>query len=210
MRKNKKAKIRIIKPSRIIFLIVLVAANTFAWFIYATKINGNISVHVKAWNIVFESGDTQLSNTIDLNVNSIYPGMQDYVYDITIYNNSEVSASITYSILEARILDEVYITREGRLERGELIQQDDLTSAELLEVLENDYPFSITFDISALNLQSENGREDFTFNVVWPYENNQDELDTEWGINAYNFKENNPTLETIELKVKIYITQNPN
>ena len=206
----KKRKVKPLKPSRIVFLIVLVAANSLAWFIYATKITGDISVHVKAWNIVFESGQTQLSNSINLNVDSIYPGMDDYEYDITIYNNSEVSASITYSILEARILDDVYVTTEGRLDRGELIQSGDLTSAALLTKLATDYPFSITFDLSASNIDEEDGREDFTFNVEWPYENNQDALDTQWGIAAYDFKEDNPTLETINIKVKVYITQNSN
>lgn len=210
MMKKNNSKLKIVKPSRIIFLIVLIAANSLAWFIYATKITGDISVHVKAWNIVFESGQTQLTNNINLHVDSIYPGMSNYNYNITIYNNSEVSASISYSILEARILNDTYVTTEGRLERGELIQSTDLTSAALLSKLASDYPFTISFNLSDLNIDEGDGREDFSFNVVWPYENNQDDLDTQWGIAAHNFKQSNPSLETIEIIVKIYITQNPN
>ena len=206
-----KRKLRkIVKPSRIILLIVLIAANTFAWFIYANKINNDISIHVKAWNVVFEAGETQVSDIINLSVESIYPGMDDYEYNISVYNNSEVSASISYALLEARILEDEYITVEGRSERGELVQSEDLTSDALLQKLEDDYPFTITIDISNENIGSQNGQEDFTFNVVWPFESNHDDIDTEWGIAAYNYKELHPTASSIYLKVKIYVTQNPN
>ena len=59
---SRKKRRHIIKPSRLIFLIVLLAANSFAWFIYATRINTDVSVHVRAWNVIFESGDTEISN----------------------------------------------------------------------------------------------------------------------------------------------------
>ena len=201
---------KVIKPSRIIFLIVLISANTLAWFIYATKVNTDISIHVKAWNIVFESGQTQVTNTVNLNVDSIYPGMDDYEYELSVYNHSEVSATMTYTILEARILNDNYITVEGRAERGEQTQSGDLTSAALQTQLEDDYPFSISIDISNSSLGSQNGQETFTVSIVWPYESNQDALDTQWGIDAYDYKVLHPTAATINIKVKIYVTQNPN
>ena len=46
-----------VSPHRIVFLIILLAGNTFAWFIYSTKVDSNISVHVKAWDVVFQAGD---------------------------------------------------------------------------------------------------------------------------------------------------------
>lgn len=201
---------KVIKPSRIIFLIVLISANTLAWFIYATKVNTDISIHVKAWNIVFESGQTQVTNTLNLTVDSIYPGMDDYEYELSVYNHSEVSATMTYTILEARILDDEYVTVEGRAERGQQAQSGDLTSAALATQLEDDYPFSITIGISGSSLGSENGQETFTVSVVWPYESNQDDIDTQWGIDAYDYKVLHPNDATINLKVKIYVTQNPN
>jgi hypothetical protein len=85
---SKKKRRHILKPSRLIFLIVLLAANTFAWFIYATRINTDVSVHVRAWNITFESGDTEIANEVDIDVESVYPGMEDYEYEITAYNRS--------------------------------------------------------------------------------------------------------------------------
>ena len=198
-----------IRPSRIVFLIVLVAANTFAWFIYATRIDTNVSVHVKSWNIVFEADDTEVTDVVNLQVDSVYPGMQDYIYDITAYNMSEVAANLSYKILEANILGTQYITVEGRGERGEQVQATDLTSSQLETQLASNYPFSISISISNNTINQTNGYEQYTFSVVWPYENNNDSADTSWGIAAYNYKESNPTSSSITLKIKIVITQNP-
>ena len=43
--------------------------------------------------------------------------------------------------------------------------------------------------------------------LTWAYESGDDEADTYWGIQAYNYKEDNPTLPSISLKIKVYITQ---
>ena len=204
---NKKKKKLIIKPSRLIILIVLVAANTFAWFIYATKVDTGVDVHVKAWNVVFEAGDNQITNQVSIDVDSVYPGMDDYEYTISAYNNSEVSANFTYQILQARVLDDVYITQEQRTALGQQIQQDDLTSAQLESKLANDYPFSITISLSDSVISLGNGQEDFVLEVEWPYESNQDDVDTAWGIAAYDFKEDNPTLPSISISIKLTITQ---
>ena len=174
----KKKKIKI-KLSRIIFLIVLVSANTFAWFIYATKVDSNISVHVRAWNIVFQAGENEVINTININVGDIYPGMGDYSYEVKAYNYSEVAADLHYSILEARILNDRYVTVEGRAEYNETVLATDLTSEELEEQLLEDYPFSISFVASNDTLSIGNNYETCTLSVVWPYENNNDQLDSE-------------------------------
>lgn len=203
---KKKKKIKI-KLSRIIFLIVLVTANTFAWFIYATKVDSNISVHVKAWNIVFQAGENEVVNTININVGDIYPGMDDYSYSVEAYNYSEVAADLHYTILEARILNDRYVTIEGRAEYNEQVLPTDLTSQALENKLLNDYPFAISFDASNDTLSVGNGYETCTLSVVWPYENNQDQLDTYWGMQAYNYKESNPSTSSIAIKIKITITQ---
>ena len=80
--KMKKNKRNPLKASRLVFLIVLVAANTFAWFIYATKIDSTVSVHVRAWDVVFEAEENEISNIVNINVGDIYPGMEDYEYSI--------------------------------------------------------------------------------------------------------------------------------
>ena len=201
-------RLKKIGPFRLIFLIVLIASNSFAWFIYATKIDSTVDVHVRAWNIVFEADDNEITSVINFPVDSIYPGMENYAYEIKAYNNSEVSARMVYQILEAHILGTDYISVEGRGELGETPLATDMTSSELEEMLAEDYPFSITIDVSDDYIDEEDGLETYTFNVVWPYEQNDDAADTYWGVEAYNYKESNPNDPSITLKVKIIITQN--
>ena len=207
---NKKKKRSIFKSSRLIFLIVLLASNTLAWFIYATKVDSNVSVHVRAWNVLFEAGDHEVTNNVSVTVDSIFPGMEDYEYEIRAYNRSEVSASLSYQVLRARILDTEYISSEYRQMLGQEAQATDLTSAQLESKLANDYPFSITVATSSGTISQENGIETYTLSVVWPYESGHDDIDTLWGTDAYTFKETNPSTPSIDLLVKITITQNPN
>ncbi len=207
---DERKKRYVFKPFRLIFIIVLLAANTFAWFIYATKIDSSVSVHVRSWNVIFEAGENEVTDMISLNVDNLYPGMDDYTYEIKAYNRSEVSATLSYVILSANILGDEYITEEGRIEAGQEIQETDLTSNELETKLANDYPFNITISTSNNVIKDSDGVETYTLGAFWPYENNHDDLDTSWGINAYHFKENNPTLPSISLRIKIIITQNLN
>jgi len=193
---------------RLVFLIVLIMSNTFAWFIYATKIDSSVSVHVRSWNVVFQAEDNEVTSTIDFPVDSIYPGMENFNYEIKAYNNSEVSARLLYKLLEANVLGTQYITVDGRAERGEEAVVTDITSSELESILANNYPFSITIDVSNDLIEEENGLEKYTFNVTWPFEGLDDDEDTRWGIAAYNYKESNPEYPSITLKVKIIITQN--
>lgn len=208
MEENKKKKRILISPAKLIFLIILVVSNTLAWFIYATKIDSNVSVHVRAWNVMFEAGDNIVTDVINLTVDSIYPGMDDYEYEIKAYNRSDVAASLSYQILSARILNQEYITTDGRAALGQAPVGTDLTSAQLESKLANDYPFSIGIDVSSNTIALGNGEESYVLSVIWPYENNHDDIDTQWGIDAYNYKESNPTLPSITLKIKIIITQN--
>ena len=204
----KKKRRHLIKPSRLVFLIVLLAGNTFAWFIYATKINTDVTVHVRAWNIVFQEGENELSNDVSINVGDIYPGMDDYEYSLTAYNHSEVSASFTYQILSARILEDEYISIEQKQSLGLTIENDDMTSAEIEDMLSDDFPFSISLGVTGSTLNLGNGQQTFLLVVTWPYENNNDVEDTAWGIAAHEFKEDNPTLPSIALTVRLTIVQN--
>lgn len=210
MSKNNKKRRKLIKPSRLVFLIVLIASNTLAWFIYATKVDTNVSVHVRAWNVVFEAGENEVTNTINIPVGAIYPGMDDFEYEVNAYNRSEVDASLSYQVLRANVLGTDIISKEEKRALGLTVdEQEDLSATELEALLANSYPFSITISTSADTIELGDGVETFTLSVVWPYENNQDEVDTYWGSLAYQYKESNPTLPSITLKIKITITQAP-
>lgn len=193
---------------RLFFLGLFIVSNTFAWFIYVTKVNNNVSVHVKSWDVTFQSGDKEISNTVSVDVDALFPGMEDYAYEINAYNKSEVTASLTYQVLEANILGEEYITTEGRLERGEEPVETDISSSELEDMFKNDFPFKLTINLSNSLIGEEDGSELFSINITWPYESNNDELDTSWGIAAATYKKENPDLPSITLKIKVAVTQN--
>lgn len=211
----KKKKLRVIlksirsvvKPRTIIFLIILIAGNTYAWFVYSNKVSNSISAHVRAWNILFNTGDTTVSDYYYVNISEVYPGMEDFVDTLTASNESEVAANITYEILEARIFDETYVTVEGRSDAGEAADSNDMTSIELENSLANDYPFSITFSLTNENMSQTIGTSLYTTGLTWPFESGNDALDTYWGKEAYNYLRNNPDNPCISLRVKIYVTQ---
>ena len=204
-----KKVLKQIKPHRLIFLIVLLAGNTFAWFIYTSRVDNRISVHVKAWDVVFQAGENEVSSNVDVNISEVYPGMDDYEYNITAYNRSEVPASLTYKLLEANILGTQYVTVEGRAERGESSVLGDPTSAQLIQILENDYPFSISVGVSNGTISQGSGEEEYTISVTWPFEQSNDEEDTSYGILAAQYREQNSTNTSIYIKVKLIITQTP-
>lgn len=193
---------------RLVFILFLVVGNTFAWFIYTTKVDNKIDVHVRAWNVLFQAGEQAVEDYVNLDVDSIYPGMEDYVYSLQARNQGDVDATLSYEVLEARIFDDTYITVEGRESRKEETQEGDMTSAELLNKLANDYPFTITVGISSTNISSHDGIATYNFNVVWPFETGDDEEDTRWGIIASNYKKSHPDLSSITLRIKVIITQN--
>lgn len=205
-----KKRHHILRPTHLVLLIVLLAGNTFAWFIYATKVNSDISVHVRSWNVVFQTDDNEITNNIPINIDSIYPGMTDFRYDVTAYNRSEVSARLSYQILSARILDVEYVTVEEKNRLGLTVNEGDITCDELEEMLANNYPFKLNVEVSNPTINFGNGIERYSVMVTWPFESDDDEADTLWGTNAYTYKQNNPDSPSIAINIRVSITQNAN
>src|SRR5574344_1997420 len=201
MSKLEKIK-KVIKPQQLLFLIILLASNTFAWFIYSTRVKSDISAHVNAWDVLFEAGDSQITDYVDVNIDNMYPGMADYNYVLKAHNKSEVGASVTYKILNANIMGTEYITTEGREESKEAANAADLTSDGLITKLATDYPFKITFNLSDTSLDAQTGEATYIVNVVWPFESGDDAADTLWGVKASQYKKDNPDLSSITMKVK--------
>lgn len=216
--KKKKLKIilknlkKVVKPYQIIFIIVLLVGNTYAWFVYSSKVSNSIDVHVRSWNVLFKSGDDSVFDYYYVNIPSVFPGMDDFTDSLTIMNDSEVSATVSYEILEARIFDDSYVSVEGRIDNNEDVQEGDLTSSELEEMLSSDYPFNISFSLSDDNISevidSQIGVSSYSVNFVWPFESGDDLLDTSWGVRAYQYMKDNPDSSGIMLKIKIYVSQN--
>lgn len=184
-----------VKLSTILLLFFLLSTNVFAWFIYTTKVDSNITAHVKAWDVSFTVGNTELSQQINFDITEVYPGMTPYHQKITATNNSETKAKFTYEILSASILGENFITGEN------------FTSLQLSQKLADDYPFKVLFSTNNELIDSNGGKGEFSLTVTWAYESGDDVKDTYWGNKAYLFKKSNPSVPCISLVVKINAIQ---
>lgn len=190
MDKSKRKKIiKKVKFKTLFLLMITLASNSFAWFIYTTKVSSNISAKVREWNVSFDVNGENVEKTIEINIDSLYPGMTTYTQTLTASNSGEARAQISYEVIRANILG------------------DDLTSMnysdiQIINYLRSYYPFSIDFHVSNDVVQS-NSEETITISVSWPYESGQDEEDTKWGNLAYTYHSSHPDTPSIDLSIKI-------
>ena len=184
-----------IKPKMILLLAITFSLNTFAWFIYANKVEGGIGAKVKAWNVLFEIDGEELSQNINLTIDDLYPG-KTYTKNITVTNKGDTDADFTFEIVSVNIFGATSKVEEG----------GSITSDSLVNSLMNDYPFKISLSVTNPILVP-NSSESFVLSVDWPFDSGNDELDTYWGDKAYTFSQNNPNTPCINIEVKIDATQ---
>lgn len=190
MDKSKRKKLfKKVKLRTIFLLAITLASNSFAWFVYTTKVSSNISAKVREWNVTFDVNGQTVEKTIEINIDSLYPGMESYNQTLTASNSGEARAQITYEVITAKVL-------------GDDLMTLGYTDAEIVNYLRSNYPFSIDFNVSNDIIQS-NGEETITISVSWPYESGQDEEDTKWGSLAYTYHQNYPDIPSIDLSIKI-------
>ncbi len=197
----------VFQPGNLVILIILLIVNSFAWFIYAGKVQSSIDAHVRSWKVTFTSGTNLISDYFVVNASDIFPGMDTINETITAHNESEVPAELTYAIIEARIFDETFITQEGRRDKNQAPQAGDMTSDQLEQYLLQNYPFEIVFTTSNDELSALNGTADYTITINWPFEGGNDTEDTYWGNYASDFAEDNPGVASLTFVVKLYIAQ---
>lgn len=194
MKESKYKKFKSGVRRRTLFLLVLaLIGNAFAWFIYSNKVSNTINAGVKSWKITFAKDGTDLESEVVFNVYSLYPGMPDFNEKVEIKNSGEVAANINYEIISVKIFDETFT-------------KEEYTTLELEEILSNNYPFKTTFTQDNPVVQI-GQTSNFKVKVVWPYESGDDDLDTYWGRKAYDFKNSNPGVTQIEIKVKLVASQ---
>ena len=208
-----------IKIRTVLFLLVTLIANTYAWFIFNTTVSSKLDVHIKSWQFELEAGE----NTEDFvfRVEEIYPGMPEAVSSIEANNKGETDAKLTCSITHVQILDEEYY---GAPERDEdrVPGRTYYTSAELIDKLLNDYPFTIEIyiddelydGVEEIIIPASSEKINIEYKLNWPYETGtgaeidaNDAIDTEWGEKAYDFyhdpaNEGNNYCIEIELTIK--------
>lgn len=185
-----------IKFRHILILAILLSANTFAWFIYANKVESGITAKIRAWDVDFEINGESGVNYIPFTVDEIYPGMPDFVKTVTIINNGDSAATLSYEVDSATILGVYTEATEGGSVTPEL----------LLNSLRNDYPFKINPTLSNTTINP-GASQTFTFTLYWPFESNDDEEDTYWGSRAYDYAAAHPSASSIIITMKISAVQ---
>ncbi|MDO4376041.1 MAG: hypothetical protein Q4C33_02585 [bacterium] len=198
-----------IKPKNLIFLIIILSANTFAWFVYVKEVHTDINVKVRAWNVVLTNSESEVVNTINIDITSAYPGMEEFSNETKVYNQGESKADFKYTILSVNAFGNEIFTSEKIIADGGTPTDENPTSAELESYLKEGikYPFKIELSASNDKLEPLNGEATFNVKMNWQYESGNDELDTKWGTDAYNYKKNNPDEPGLKIVVELKITQ---
>lgn len=186
-----------IKLKNLIILLLLLVFNTYAWFIYASKVSMGITASVSSWNVEFVSDAGETVTNIDVDVERIYPGMETFEKKVEVHNKGETAATLSYEIKSLKIMDDLY----------ETTGDSGLTSDDIENKIEQEYPFKILIEKDDAGLAVENGIGSFTIKVEWPYESGDDELDTTWGNKAYEYYSLNPGEKSIEMKLELVATQ---
>lgn len=186
-----------IKLRNIIILILLLVFNTYAWFIYATRVDTNLSVHVSSWDIEFISGEEEITTDIKIELDKIFPGMATFEKTIEVHNKGETKAYLSYELKSLEIMGETFVVDE----------ENGMTSSELEEKMQNEYPFKILVNAKGTGVLEQNGSGSFNISVSWPFESGNDALDTLWGNKSYEFQEKNPNAKSIVLKLTLIAVQ---
>lgn len=187
--------IKKIKLSTIIILIVLLSFNSYAWFIFATKVSGGVSAHVASWDVLFTAEQQVVTTQVIFNIDTLYPGMQTQTKTLTARNNGEVLAVLSYKINSIRIMNATYTPTQ-------LVNQ-----TQLLQQISNDWPFQITFAVDNSNFNQANGSGNFTITFAWPFDSGNDTRDTLVGTQAYNYQQSNPLTPTVHIDVEVQAIQ---
>ena len=117
----------------VVMSMFLLGINVYAWFAFFDKFDGNINANIISWDVTFFD-DNETVDHVVMNINSLYPGMDDFEKQVTVSNQSDVKAVFTYSIVKVVLFGETF-----------LVDDVSLTSDQLLEHLNNSFPFSNYF-----------------------------------------------------------------
>lgn len=194
--------IKKIKIRNVLILIVLLAFNAYAWFIYTTKVAMDLSAHVSSWDVEFVSDEGGTTSEVTVVVERVYPGMETFERIIQVNNKGDMEARLSYDVLSAKIMDEYF--EVGQTLSG---SSEELTSDDIEYYLSHNYPFKINIEKDEDELSAENGVGYFRITIEWDYESGNDALDTFWGEKAYNYYNTHPGDESIEINLLLKATQ---
>jgi hypothetical protein len=186
-----------VKIKNLIFVILLLIANTYAWFVYNSRVSGSITAHVSSWEIEFVATEDGALTELVMDVSRVYPGMDEYRKEITVTNKGDTNASLQYTIKYVKILDTEYIVDE----------EGNLTTEEIENKISNEYPFKINIIQDDSLLKDGSGNGSFVITVNWEFESGNDEIDTYWGNKAYEFYSIHPGESCIEIELMLEAKQ---
>lgn len=189
MKKKYKAYIRLNILS-LFFILVSFISVTLAWFAYSGLATARTEIDVKAWYIEFDKNNEPVSNEIVISLSEIYPGMETVHEEVNIKNRGDSNASVKYEISSARILDQEYINSNNN-------------SLYIEDKISHDYPFHVNINIDK-NYVKTGDETKFDISVSWPLDSDNDQLDSTWGKEAYDFQvgENNKLVNDPNYQVR--------
>lgn len=172
-RKSKKKRL-LAKLKLFMFVFFLLGVNSFAWFVFVTEVNNDITADVIGWDVIFLDENNEQIKDVNLSIDTMYPGMPDYIDTYSVKNNSDVHARFGYEINSLNLLGK------------EVLINENLTSEELASILENDLPFHVIIDTEADTLAIDETIS-YSISVVWDYES----VDEYYQLNfLYDYNEN--------------------
>ncbi len=198
MKDKTKRILKLIKRYRffMIFMVLMFSVNTYAWFMYVTRVDTSLTARVRSWNVMFQVHDNNIAQEVVFDAADIYPGMPDYEDLASVVNTGDTIGDIYFNIKRVQILNEVYTSA-------------DYTTEQLLSRLENNYPFTISLSLSN-NKVYPGTTETFNIEITWPYESNNDALDTQWGVSAYQYRNSNPGQPCVVITAEVRVDQSQN
>ena len=79
--KKKEKRKRRIRLRTIFLLAITLASNSFAWFIYSTKVSNNITAKVRSWHVNFEVGAGEMAEEyIEIKNIIIHTDIRKFIY----------------------------------------------------------------------------------------------------------------------------------
>lgn len=190
-----KRLIKRVRFSTLLLLAILFASNSFAWFVYSTRVQNNISAHVRAWSVAFEIGSEEAISYVDIDIDEIYPGMTTYNRNIRASNHGDSPAQLSYEVMSVTLFGTTFTTSQT------------VTSEALARKFAIEYPFKIVVSLSTNVIPVGDHNEYYNINVSWPYESGDDDTDTYWGNYAYDYHQEHPNEPSISMQIKIIATQ---
>lgn len=195
MKERLRKLFKTIKRIRIflIFAILLLSVNAYAWFVFVTRVDSSITARVRSWNVMFQVHDNNIASEVNFDIGEIYPGMTPFNDYASIVNTGESSGEAFFKIKSVRVFNETF-------------SDTDYSQGELIDILTANYPFYIDISLTN-NIVAPGHTERFNIDVTWPYESGNDELDTYWGNVAYNFRRTNPNDSCILITAEVRVNQ---